>query len=359
MAHIGIRKSDHLSMWRLFKGIDRDQSGEIDIQEFFQWLGQPKTSFTLGLFELIDTDNTQSLDFHEFVHALVTFACFDKTDMTKFCFFVFDNDKNGYIEEDELDYLLECLHSTTGGLGIQSVDELMQQLDVDSDGRITFTEFERLCRLHDNILFPAWAFQAAIRQKSFTADWWDRQLTKLLYRKGLKGRKAKRKRRLLMNSLRAQQRHQLRREAGARQYMAHKISGLFLPKDGRFEDRVKKHDNCGMHSVTSDFARENLKAFRRWGEKSKPTKATGSSGGAPSEKKRKRKKRSAKIAASGGAADAAQAQPVDGQNLAASEGEAGNIATTSQTADEGDGTEALPTAKSSHGRRWSQEVVEG
>ena len=60
----------------LMREADPDQSGEIDIQEFFQWLDQPKTSFTLGLFELIDTDNTQSLDFHEFVHALVTFACF-------------------------------------------------------------------------------------------------------------------------------------------------------------------------------------------------------------------------------------------------------------------------------------------
>ena len=73
---VKLTKREQRVLWGIFKRIDRDGSGTIDVEEFLQWLKQPKNSFTTGLFELIDTDSNNSLDFFEFVHALVTFGAY-------------------------------------------------------------------------------------------------------------------------------------------------------------------------------------------------------------------------------------------------------------------------------------------
>ena len=42
------------------------------------------------------------MSFSEFVQALGTYCMFDTAGVLKFCFYIFDKDKNGSIERDEL-----------------------------------------------------------------------------------------------------------------------------------------------------------------------------------------------------------------------------------------------------------------
>ena len=43
-----------------------------------------------------------TLDFSEFVQATATYCMFGPEDVRKFCFYIFDKDKNGYDEEESL-----------------------------------------------------------------------------------------------------------------------------------------------------------------------------------------------------------------------------------------------------------------
>ena len=65
-----LSKSEQKRLWKLFKTIDRDGSGEIDVNEFMKWLVEPVNSFTKGIFRLIDTDQSNTLDYFEFCDAL-------------------------------------------------------------------------------------------------------------------------------------------------------------------------------------------------------------------------------------------------------------------------------------------------
>lgn len=38
---------------------------------------------------------------------------FGRDDVRKFCFYIFDKDKNGYIEQDELTALIDMLHEVS------------------------------------------------------------------------------------------------------------------------------------------------------------------------------------------------------------------------------------------------------
>ena len=70
-------------LWKAFKNVDKDNSGSINVDEFTLFLKEPKSEFTTGLFDLIDTDSSRELDFFEFASALVTFGCFTEEEMLK------------------------------------------------------------------------------------------------------------------------------------------------------------------------------------------------------------------------------------------------------------------------------------
>lgn len=64
-----------------------------------------------SIFELIDVSNNGLLEFGEFVQALATFCMFGTDDILKFCFYIFDKDRNSFINSDELQDLVGLLHS--------------------------------------------------------------------------------------------------------------------------------------------------------------------------------------------------------------------------------------------------------
>ena len=78
-----LTKREQRKLYKCFKQVDRDGSGSIDAQEFFAFIGEPKTDFTDGLFDLIDTDSSRELDYYEFASALVTFGCFTCDELLK------------------------------------------------------------------------------------------------------------------------------------------------------------------------------------------------------------------------------------------------------------------------------------
>ena len=70
--------------------------------------------------------------------------------MRKFCFFVFDADKNGVIEDDELNTLVDVLHdSQING----NVEKALKKADTNGDGNIDFEEFAELDRRFPMLLY--------------------------------------------------------------------------------------------------------------------------------------------------------------------------------------------------------------
>ena len=163
-----LKKRELKKLYKIFMSIDKDASDSIDVAEFLSWVHQPKNGFTCGLFKLIDADSDNKLDFAEFVHAIFTFAFFDDHDMRRFCFFIFDKDKSGYIDRDELSSLVECLHvSSDGRRGehMKAIEELVWSLDVDRSGTIDMDEFDALCDEFPKLIYPAFAMQQEIKQE--------------------------------------------------------------------------------------------------------------------------------------------------------------------------------------------------
>ncbi|KAK4790859.1 hypothetical protein SAY86_031272 [Trapa natans] len=131
-----------------FDAIDVDKNGAISLEEMREALSKDipwemKDSRVLEIVQAIDSNTDGMVDFSEFVAATLHVHQLEEHDSGKWqerslaAFEKFDIDKDGYITPEEL-------RLYTGLRG--SVEPLLQEADMDNDGKISLPEFQRLLR---------------------------------------------------------------------------------------------------------------------------------------------------------------------------------------------------------------------
>ncbi|KAG2309316.1 hypothetical protein Bca52824_029064 [Brassica carinata] len=110
----------------MFKMIDTDNSGHITLEELKKVLDRVganlKDSEILGLMQAADIDNSGTIDFGEFIAAMVHLNKIEKEDHMFIAFSYFDKDGSGYTTRDEL-------------------QQACKQFGLADDGRIDYSEF--------------------------------------------------------------------------------------------------------------------------------------------------------------------------------------------------------------------------
>ncbi|GFP96020.1 calcium-dependent protein kinase 20 [Phtheirospermum japonicum] len=124
----------------MFKMIDVDNSGCITLEELKKGLERAganiKDSEIVGLMQAADVDNSGTIDYGEFVAAMLHLNKAQREDHMYAAFSYFDKDGSGYITKDELQRGCEQF-----GLDDVHLDEIIQEVDQDNDGRIDYNEF--------------------------------------------------------------------------------------------------------------------------------------------------------------------------------------------------------------------------
>ncbi|RLN09768.1 hypothetical protein C2845_PM11G13370 [Panicum miliaceum] len=131
-----------------FDAIDIDKSGSISIEEMRQALAKDlpwrlKGPRVLEIIQAIDSNTDGLVDFKEFVAATLHIHQMAELDSERWgircqaAFSKFDLDGDGYITPEEL-----RMHTGLKG----SIEPLLEEADIDKDGRISLSEFRKLLR---------------------------------------------------------------------------------------------------------------------------------------------------------------------------------------------------------------------
>ncbi|KAI0530551.1 hypothetical protein KFK09_000095 [Dendrobium nobile] len=131
-----------------FDAIDVDKNGAISLEEMRQALAKDlpwrmKDSRALEILQAIDSNTDGLVDFSEFVAAALHVHQLEEHDSERWnlrsqaAFDKFDVDRDGYITPEEL-----RMHTGLRG----SIDPLLEEADIDKDGKISLSEFRRLLR---------------------------------------------------------------------------------------------------------------------------------------------------------------------------------------------------------------------
>ena len=171
---LAMEEQDVLSLMAIFKEMDEDDSGEVSLTEFFDYIDVDRSVFGDKMFQFLDEDNDGQLDFPEFVNAVGTYNMFGVTEWLQFAFGMFDKDGNGYIMEPELKELLVTIHGDdplhTGG-----VDRVMDVFDRNGDGKVEWAEFESVNKRYASMFMPIFTIQKSMQRSFLGARYWNRK----------------------------------------------------------------------------------------------------------------------------------------------------------------------------------------
>ncbi|CAM9116064.1 unnamed protein product [Choristocarpus tenellus] len=99
-----VKKEDLEGLWGIFRRFDLKREGQITKETFFKRIiKEDRNDFGDAIFYLIDAENEEEgVEFGEFVQAVCTFCCLSASEMLKFSFLVYDKDRSGHLETEEL-----------------------------------------------------------------------------------------------------------------------------------------------------------------------------------------------------------------------------------------------------------------
>ncbi|CAH9112970.1 unnamed protein product [Cuscuta europaea] len=130
---------------QLFKMIDTDGSGSITFEELKQGLKRVGSELMEAdihaLMEAADIDNSGTIDYGEFLAATLHLNKMEREENLLAAFSYFDKDGSGYITVDELQQACKEF-----GLGDVHLEETIEEIDIDHDGRIDYGEFATMMK---------------------------------------------------------------------------------------------------------------------------------------------------------------------------------------------------------------------
>ncbi|KAM0019605.1 putative protein kinase CAMK-CDPK family [Helianthus debilis subsp. tardiflorus] len=131
---------------QMFNNMDTDGSGSITYEELKTGLSKLGSRLAEGeiqqLMEAADVDKNGTIDYIEFITATMHRHKLDREENLHRAFRFFDKDDSGYITRDELRHAM-----TEYGMGDEAtINEVLDDVDTDKDGKINFEEFVTMMR---------------------------------------------------------------------------------------------------------------------------------------------------------------------------------------------------------------------
>ncbi|KAG5542869.1 hypothetical protein RHGRI_015833 [Rhododendron griersonianum] len=129
-----------------FKNMDTDGSGSITYEELKAGLAKLGSKLTeseiTGLMDAADVDKSGTIDYLEFITATMHRHRLEKEEHLYKAFQYFDKDNSGFITRDELKNAM-----TDYGMGDDAtINEVLDDVDTDKDGKINYEEFVAMMR---------------------------------------------------------------------------------------------------------------------------------------------------------------------------------------------------------------------
>jgi len=129
-----------------FDEFDKDGSGAISAQELLgvmRAMGQnPTEDEVLNLMLEADLDGNGTIEFPEFLELMKEkYGSDDQESDLREAFKIFDRDRDGFIDMRELKKVSMMLGTL---LDQQEIDELMEEADVDGNGKLDYAEFVKM-----------------------------------------------------------------------------------------------------------------------------------------------------------------------------------------------------------------------
>lgn len=130
----------------LFISLDVNGDGSLSLEEIQSGLkGQANEAQIMSMLQAADTDGSGDVNYTEFIAATIGSSIVNNEAYLKQAFDMFDKDKSGKIDNDEVVSLLTGAE-VSSIVPTDAINEAIKEIDVDGDGEIDFEEFIQMMK---------------------------------------------------------------------------------------------------------------------------------------------------------------------------------------------------------------------
>eukprot|EP00948_MAST-09A_sp_MAST-9A-sp1_P000467 g467.t1 len=185
---LGVSEGEGKKWFKEFEGVAGNDiySTEMNLDEFFEKFELDWSAFGQRIFMIMDASGDHRLDFAEFFTGMWNYCTLNREDLEKFAFDLFDSDGSGTVDKIEIRKLvyMACGKNVLD----KDAQKVMDTLDADGDGEVTFNEFKTMIKKTPSLLFPVFNLQKSIREKFMGVSYWKKATKRR--EKNIKGKDA-------------------------------------------------------------------------------------------------------------------------------------------------------------------------
>mmetsp|Transcript_122404 Transcript_122404/g.341494 ORF Transcript_122404/g.341494 Transcript_122404/m.341494 type:complete len:333 (-) Transcript_122404:63-1061(-) len=179
LTTLDISRADARKLFELFFRCDDDDSGEISIKEFFEFVELERTKFAKRAFSLFDQDGSGQIDFREWVVSMWNYCTFTKQALVDFAFDLYDLDGSGEIDLAEMQLIVKEVYGDNFRTSVyakkimEKVHEMgSRNAETGVPPQITRDQFAIFAQKHPAMLFPAFRLQQELQKKCLGMGFW-------------------------------------------------------------------------------------------------------------------------------------------------------------------------------------------
>lgn len=186
-----LKNDDINTLYLKFSKYDREGNGLITREDFFvKFLEEERNFFGDAIFNLVECESQEVVSFGEYIEAICTYCLFEKIDILRLCFNIFDMEKTGFINTDEVKHFLLMLHGGTvksnARKGLEYIDKSQRE-----DGRIGFLDLVDLHKQYPMLLYPVFRMQNTLMRETLGNAWWAKKKVAVAEEARIKKNKSK------------------------------------------------------------------------------------------------------------------------------------------------------------------------
>ena len=155
---MGIKKC--LAIFLIFCKIDTDESGSVDVDEAFAYMGGTRTKFTERIFDIKDKVSAKSgLQFGAFMIVLWNYCSFTQENLARYLFEIFDIDNKGTLEKPDIETMYRMMYDC------DDFDEkYINRFPFSQNDVISKADFIRHVYWNSTLIKPALRYQKRLRK---------------------------------------------------------------------------------------------------------------------------------------------------------------------------------------------------
>jgi Ca2+-binding EF-hand superfamily protein len=163
--------------WKLFQTLDKMKIGFIKLEDIYAECEYQRNVYTDALCSLLEIEvEDGEINFNDFLLIVSTYCMFEIAEILRFCVFLFDQDRSGMCEIEDVKEIMNILNNIIAPATVRgTIKKGWLGVTFDADGNVDFKQMMLIYKQFPRLFQPAFRLQQQMMIRFMGTTWWERK----------------------------------------------------------------------------------------------------------------------------------------------------------------------------------------